>query len=70
MTINIVENTDKKVEIPKELIEIPKYDKDEIVRSREFIMSGSGPMVSINGKQMNMNKIDGKLKVNELEEWE
>jgi len=33
-------------------------------------MSGSGPMVSINGKQMNMNKIDGKLKVNELEEWE
>ena len=32
-------------------------------------MSGSGPMVAINGKQMDMNRIDEELKVNELEEW-
>jgi len=69
MTINIVEDSTKKLDIPKKLVEIPKYDKDEVVRSREFVMSGSGPMVAINGKQMDMNRIDEELKVNELEEW-
>ncbi|SEK56689.1 Multicopper oxidase with three cupredoxin domains (includes cell division protein FtsP and spore coat protein CotA) [Carnobacterium iners] len=69
MTINIIEESTEKTEVPKELVEIPKYDKGKIVRSREFIMSGSGPMVTINGKQMDMNRIDEELKLNELEEW-
>lgn len=69
MTINIIEDSTKKADIPKKLVDMPKYDKDEIVRSREFVMSGSGPMVAINGKQMDMNRIDEELKVNELEEW-
>lgn len=69
MTINIVEESNKKSEIPKELVEVPKYNKDEIIRSREFVMSGMGPMVAINGKQMDMNRIDEELHLNELEEW-
>src|SRR5690625_7911849 len=32
-------------------------------------MSGMGPMVNINGKQMDMNRIDEKINVDELEEW-
>ncbi|WP_034551909.1 multicopper oxidase family protein [Carnobacterium funditum] len=69
MTINIVEESTKKAEIPKDLVEIPKYDKDEVVRSRAFVMSSTGPMVTINGKQMDMNRIDEEVKLNELEEW-
>ena len=69
LTINIIEDSTKKLDIPKKIVEVPKYDKDEIVRSREFVMSGSDPMVAINGKQMDMNRIDEELKVNELEEW-
>ncbi|UJF16737.1 multicopper oxidase domain-containing protein (plasmid) [Jeotgalibaca sp. MA1X17-3] len=69
MTINIVEDSTKKIEIPRELVEIPTYNRDDIVRSREFVMSGMGPMVAINGKQMDMDRIDEEVKVNELEEW-
>lgn len=69
MTINITENSNKEVFIPNELVNIEDYNQDEVVRSREFVMSGMGPMVNINGKQMNMDRIDEKLKLNELEEW-
>ena len=69
MTISIVEESSKTVDIPKKLVEIDDYNKDEIVRSREFVMSGMGPMVTINGKQMNMDRIDERLKIGELEEW-
>ncbi|MDY0235723.1 MAG: multicopper oxidase domain-containing protein [Gudongella sp.] len=69
MTINIVEESNKNIDIPKELVEIIDYDLDEVVRTREFIMSGMGPMVTINGKQMNMDRIDERLNLGELEEW-
>lgn len=69
MTINIVEDSNKNIDIPKNLVEITDYNRDEIARSREFVMSGMGPMVAINGKQMNMDRIDENLKLDELEEW-
>lgn len=71
MTITIVadRNKDQNIVIPKKLVEIEDYNKDDIIRSREFIMSGMGPMVAINGKQMDMNRIDEELKLGELEEW-
>ncbi len=69
MTINIAEDSNTDMLIPKELVEIDDYNKDEILRSREFVMSGMGPMVAINGKQMNMDRIDERLKLDELEEW-
>ena len=69
MTINIAENGYETIEIPKDLVQIDQYDRDNVVRSRSFIMSGMGPMVSINGKQMNMDRIDETLNIGELEEW-
>lgn len=69
MTINIESEGDKSLEIPKELVEIIDYDRDEIVNKRDFVMSGMGPMVTINGKQMDMDRIDEELKLDELEEW-
>lgn len=55
--------------IPQELVAIEKYQREDIVHSREFVMSGAGPMVAINGKQMDMNRIDEYLEIGELEEW-
>lgn len=69
MTINITEESNIDRDIPKNLVEIADYNTDEIVRSREFVMSGMGPMVTINGKQMNMDRIDEYLNLGELEEW-
>jgi FtsP/CotA-like multicopper oxidase with cupredoxin domain len=69
MTIKIVNDSNRIIDIPKNLVEITGYNKDEIVRSREFVMSGMGSMVTINGKQMNMDRIDEKLNLGELEEW-
>ncbi|WP_414839172.1 multicopper oxidase family protein [Carnobacterium sp. TMP28] len=69
MTINIVEESNQELSIPKKLVDIPKYDRKDSLRSRDFVMSGMGPMVAINGKQMDMDRIDEELKINELEEW-
>jgi len=69
MTINITQENNKDISVIKELVEIKDYDRDEIVRTREFIMSGMGPSVNINGKQMDMDRIDEYLKIGELEEW-
>lgn len=69
MTINIVEDSNKEREIPKKLVEIEDYNKNEVVGIREFVMSGMGPRVTINGKQMSMDRIDERLNLGELEEW-
>jgi FtsP/CotA-like multicopper oxidase with cupredoxin domain len=69
MTINIVEESNMAIEIPKDLVEIADCNRDDIVNRRLFLMSGMGPMVAINCKQMNMDRIDEKLYIGELEEW-
>lgn len=69
MAINITEESEVASEIPEKLVEIDDYIREDVVRSREFVMSGSGPMVAINGKQMNMDRIDEYIKIGELEEW-
>ncbi len=69
MNIKITEESNKVIKIPKELVKVEDYNRDEIIRSRVFVMSGMGPMVTINGKQMSMDRIDERLKLGELEEW-
>ena len=69
MTIKITEEIKSNQEIPNELVEIKEYELNDVVRSRNFVMSGMGSNVSINGKQMDMNRIDELLNLNELEEW-
>src|SRR5690625_8017769 len=69
MTINVVEERSSKKNIAEQLVEIEDYNRTDAVRSREFVMSGMGPMVNINGKQMDMSRIDEKLNDDEWEEW-
>lgn len=69
MRINIVEEAQQLSGIPEKLVDIVPYDRNDVVRTREFVMSGMGPVVAINGKQMDMDRIDETLNLNELEEW-
>ncbi len=69
MTLYIADEGEGSSEIPEELAEIEHYKEEDVVRSREFVMSGMGPMVTINGKQMDMDRIDEYVNTGELEEW-
>ena len=69
MTIKISEESFKEVSIPTTLISIENYDINNVVNKRKFVMSGMGPMVNINGRQMDLNYINEQVKINNLEEW-
>src|SRR5699024_6680433 len=61
--------SDSSSSIPEELVDIVQYDRDDVVTTRDFVSGGMGPMVAVNGKQMDMDRIDEYLNLNELEEW-
>lgn len=69
MTISIVSESNSSTIIPDKLTDIIKYNVNDVVKTREFVMSGMGPMVTINGKQMDMDRIDERVNLNKLEEW-
>lgn len=57
-------------EIPQKLVDMPKLDPTAAVRTRQFVFQGMGSNVNINGKQMDMNRIDEELKLHDTEIWE
>lgn len=69
MTIRITEESKESASIPENLVKIEKRNPKDVKARREFVMSGAGPMVAINGKQMDMNRIDERVTIGELEEW-
>ncbi|RYL94989.1 copper oxidase [Sporolactobacillus sp. THM7-4] len=60
----------KKYSIPAQLTTIKKISVSSAIKTRRFAFQGMGPMVNINGKQMDMNRIDEKIKLNTTEIWE
>ena len=65
--INLGENIKK---IPTNLVKFEEYDIPKDINVRRFVLEGLGNFVSINGKQMDMSRIDEYVKLNELEIWE
>ncbi|MGG6447409.1 multicopper oxidase family protein [Pseudobacillus badius] len=61
---------EEKVTMPDKLAAIPRIDPSNSVRTREFVFQGMGRNVNINGKQMDMDRIDEELKLNDTEIWE
>src|SRR5699024_1611285 len=43
MSIKITEESDEEGNIPEKLVEIDEYNREEVIRTREFVMSGAGP---------------------------
>ncbi len=69
LEINIAEEGDTVYKIPSKLTEIEKYKLEDIKNTRLFEMAGMGRDVNINGKQMDMDRIDENVKLKKLEEW-
>ncbi len=68
----IVNNTEKKNndQLPEKLAVIPKIDPETAIKTREFVFQGMGPMVNINGKQIDLARIDEVVHRNSTEIWE
>ncbi|CAM3823450.1 multicopper oxidase family protein [Mesobacillus thioparans] len=65
--------TDKKQKdfiTPNQLAKIVKIDPSKALKTREFIFQGMGINVNINGKQMDMDRIDEYMDINTTEIWE
>jgi len=56
--------------IPRDLTQIEPVDTSKAVRNRTFVLSGMGPMVSINKRQFDLDRIDELVKLNDTEIWE
>lgn len=59
----------KKYSIPKELTTIEKINPANAIKTREFIFQGMWPRVNINGKQMNIYRIDEEVNLHNTEIW-
>jgi len=66
----------KSPEIPERLINLDQPDPTKAVRTRRFVLEMSGMMMmdggsfTINGKTMDMNRIDETVRVNTTEIWQ
>lgn len=63
-------NTKKSASIPDKLTTIKDLSKTDVVKRRFFGLTGMGHMVAINGKQMDLWRIDEQIKINTTEIWE
>ena len=55
--------------IPERLANINGYDPSSSKRARLFQLEGMGHMVAINGRKMNINRIDEYMNYNDTEIW-
>jgi|SRR5699024_4215378 len=70
MTFVVGNDEGEEFEVPSELTEVEKIDPDEAATTREFVFQGMGPNVNINGKQMEIDRIDEELELGNTEIWE
>lgn len=70
MKFIVLEKKQKAYDIPRNLVQIERISPSQAVNIRTFVFQGMGRDVNINGKQMDMNRIDEYLKLNSTEIWE
>jgi FtsP/CotA-like multicopper oxidase with cupredoxin domain len=69
LTLMPKDEKSKVEKIPKILNKNVKLPDTSKMKKRYFVMQGSGRTVNINGKQMDMDRIDEYVKLNEPEIW-
>lgn len=58
-------------DVPESLVEVEDIPESESDNTRRFVMqSGMGARMTINGKVMNMNRVDERLKLGDTEIWD
>ncbi|MFH5836448.1 multicopper oxidase family protein [Proteiniclasticum sp. C24MP] len=70
MSFRVGEEAEDTTEIPLELAEIEKMDQDLVTGFKSIELDGMGRMVTLNGRQFDMDRIDDDVAEGELEIWE
>jgi len=69
MDFKVVRSEADTTVIPEKLSAIPKIKESTADKTRYFDLMGMGLMVNINGKQMDMNRIDETVNLGDTEIW-
>lgn len=70
MTFIVGEELEDHTEIPETLAVIEKMDENLATNVKTIVLDGMGHMVSLNGKQFDMNRIDDNVTQGDIEIWE
>lgn len=70
MTFRIGADKEDATEIPEKLATIEKFSEEEASSVKTIEMDGMGHMVSLNGRQFDMDRIDDDVTLGETEIWE
>lgn len=70
MTFRVGKNKDEASRVPETLSIIDKMEEIEATGVKTIELDGMGHMVTLNGKQFDMDRIDDNVLVNQVEIWE
>jgi len=70
LTINVSQPSSKKTTVPSTLTTLDKLSVKDAVRARSFTLSGMMRNLNINGRSMNMEYINEKVPLGDVEIWE
>ncbi|MBE0450782.1 MAG: multicopper oxidase domain-containing protein [Clostridia bacterium] len=70
MTFIVGEEVEDTTEMPDTLAVIEKMDESLATNVKTIVLDGMGHMVSLNGKQFDMNRIDDNVALGDIEIWE
>ena len=70
LTINVNTNTQVKTVLPTQLTRLERLDLKQAVRKRTFTLGGMMRNLHINGRSMNMDYINERVPLGDIEIWE
>lgn len=70
VTVNVTTPATLTTKVPSTLTQLIKFDPSSAVRTRPFVLSGMMMNLKINGYSMNMNRINEKVPLEDIEIWE
>jgi len=70
VTINISQDATVQTTLPSKLTTLEKFAVKTAVRTRPFVLSGMMGNFEINGKSMDINRIDERVPLGDVEIWE
>ncbi|NCC79300.1 MAG: copper oxidase [Clostridia bacterium] len=70
MSFRVEDEAEDSTEIPEKLAEIERMDPDLVTGFKSIELDGMGHMVTLNGRQFDMDRIDDDVAEGELEIWE
>ena len=70
MSFRVGDEAEDSTEIPEKLAEIERMDPDLVTGFKSIELDGMGHMVTLNGRQFDMDRIDDDVAEGELEIWE